>query len=169
MNLIKPRNHREVRAVADKVRRVEYFYATLPDKPGEGFRILSALKDAGVLLLAAHAFPTGGGQSQLDLVAEDASKLKQAAQAARKTILIEVSASWCSTCKRQRPILQNAEKERPGLVVFDVDFDSAKDVLRRFGVRHPSTLVVFNGTTEVGRSTGDTDPVSIRALIAKGF
>ena len=97
------------------------------------------------------------------------AKAFQAAQAARKTILIGVSASWCSTCKRQRPILQNAEKERPGLVVFDVDFDSAKDVLRRFGVRHPSTLVVFNGTTEVGRSTGDTDPVSIRALIAKGF
>jgi hypothetical protein len=86
MDLINRRNHREVRALADKVRRVEYFYATLPDKPGEGFRILSALKDAGVLLLAAHAFPTGGGQSQLDLVVEDASKLKQAAQAARVTL-----------------------------------------------------------------------------------
>jgi len=68
--------------MADKVRRVEYYYATVPDKPGAGFKILSALKNAGVLLLALQAFPTGGGQAQLDLVPEDARKFKQAAAAA---------------------------------------------------------------------------------------
>lgn len=70
----------------DKVRRVEYFYATVPDKPGEGLRVLSAFKNAGVLLLALQAFPTGGGKAQLNLVPEDAGKFKQAAGTARVTL-----------------------------------------------------------------------------------
>jgi len=76
------RIHGEVNTVADKVRRVEYYYVPVPDKPGEGLKVLSALKNAGVLFLAIHAFPTGGGRAQLDLVPEDAKKFKQAAQAA---------------------------------------------------------------------------------------
>lgn len=68
--------------MADKVRRVEYYYATVPDKPGEGLKVLSALKSAGVLLLALQAFPIGGGKAQLNLVPEDARKFKQAADAA---------------------------------------------------------------------------------------
>jgi hypothetical protein len=68
--------------MTDKARRVEYHYATVPDKPGEGLKVLSALKNAGVLLLAYHAFPVGGGKAQIDLVSEDPRKVKQAADAA---------------------------------------------------------------------------------------
>jgi len=50
-----------------------------------------------------------------------------------------------------------------------VDFDAAKDVLRRFRVQHQSTLIMFKGRTEVGRSTGDTDPNRIQALVSKGL
>lgn len=93
----------------------------------------------------------------------------EAARGAGKTILIDVYAPWCPTCRQQRPIIERIQQERPSLVVFEVDFDSAKDVLRRFGVRYQSTLIVFRGQTEVGRSTGETDPQRIRVLIAKGF
>lgn len=72
--------------MADKVKRVEYYYVPLPDKPGEGLKVLSAFKNAGVLLLAIHAFPTGGGRAQLDLVPEDGRKFSQAAQAAGITL-----------------------------------------------------------------------------------
>lgn len=68
--------------MADKVRKVEYYYATVPDKAGEGLKVLAALKNAGVLLLAAHGFPSGGGRSQITLVPDDARKFKQAADAA---------------------------------------------------------------------------------------
>jgi thiol-disulfide isomerase/thioredoxin len=91
----------------------------------------------------------------------------QQAQAAGKTILIDVTASWCPTCRHQRPIVEQIEKEKPNLVVYEVDFDSAKDILRRFLVQYQSTLIVFKGTKEIGRSTGDTDPARIRALIAQ--
>ena len=98
----------------------------------------------------------------------DDQSFKQA-QAAGKTILVDVPAFWCPTCRRQRPIVEQIEKETPNLVVYEVDFDTAKETLRHFRVQYQSTLIVFKGTEEVGRSTGETDPTRIRALIAKGF
>lgn len=93
----------------------------------------------------------------------------QQAQAAGKAILVDVSAAWCPTCKVQRPIVQEIERTTPNLVVYEVDFDSAKDVLKRFRVQSQSTLIVFKGANEVGRSTGDTNPASIKALVSKGL
>jgi thioredoxin 1 len=93
----------------------------------------------------------------------------QSAQAAEKPILVDVTAPWCPTCKKQRPIVEQIEKEKPDLVVYEVDFDTAKDVLKRFRVQFQSTLIVFRGAKEVARSTGETDPALIRAMISKAF
>ena len=66
--------------MADTVRRVEYFYVTVADTPGEGRKILAALREQGVNLAAFLAFPTGGGESQIDLVPEDPAALREAAE-----------------------------------------------------------------------------------------
>jgi hypothetical protein len=68
--------------MADTVRGVDYFYVTIPDAPGEGNRLLTAIKDAGVDLRACLAFPVGTGQSQVDLFPEDADALRHAVAAA---------------------------------------------------------------------------------------
>ena len=73
-------------AMADTARRVEYYYVTVPDTPGEGQRILSALRDSGVNQLAFLGFPLGGGQTQIDLVPEDPESLKAAAEQAGVTL-----------------------------------------------------------------------------------
>jgi hypothetical protein len=46
--------------MAETVQRVQYFYVEVPDKPGEGARVLGLLKEAGVNLRAFSGFPTGG-------------------------------------------------------------------------------------------------------------
>lgn len=97
------------------------------------------------------------------------AKAFQQAQTAGKAVLIDVTASWCPTCRQQRPIVQKIEKKKPNLVVYEVDFDTAKDVLKRFHVQYQSTLIMFKGTAEVGRSTGETDAARIGDLVAKGF
>jgi hypothetical protein len=66
--------------MADRIRQVEYYYVEVPDKPGEGARILSSLKEAGVNLLATCGFPTTGGKAQIDLVPENADALRDAAR-----------------------------------------------------------------------------------------
>ncbi|MEX0752604.1 MAG: thioredoxin family protein [Xanthobacteraceae bacterium] len=93
----------------------------------------------------------------------------QEAQAAGQTILIHVTAPWCPTCRLQHPIVQSIEKERPALLVYDVDFDSGKEILKQFRVQYQSTFVLFKGAKEVGRSTGETNPDRIRAFVAQGF
>jgi thioredoxin len=91
-----------------------------------------------------------------------------AAQKAGKSILVEIHAPWCPTCRAQAPILSELESESKyaGLVVFHVDFDTQKNAVRRFGARMQSTLVAFKGGAETGRSVGDTNPDSIAALLA---
>ena len=42
-------------------------------------------------------------------------------------------------------------------------------MLRALNVQSQSTLVVFKGKQEVGRSAGDTNPTSITALVAKSI
>ena len=72
--------------MADTVRSVDYYYVTVSDTPGEGQRLLTALKDSGVNLLAFLGFPVGGGQSQIDLVPEDGAALKAATDQAGVTL-----------------------------------------------------------------------------------
>ncbi len=72
--------------MADTVRGIEYYYVTVPNTPGEGQRLLSALKESAVNLLAFLGFPLGGGQSQIDLVPEDPQALREAAERAGITL-----------------------------------------------------------------------------------
>lgn len=68
--------------MADEIRRVDYYYVTVPDKPGEGARILAALHEAGVNLLAFSGFPAGARKSQLDFIPEDTAAFTKAARKA---------------------------------------------------------------------------------------
>lgn len=89
------------------------------------------------------------------------------AQQSGKSILVVVSAPWCPTCKTQDPIIRKllTEAKYKNVMVFEVDFDSEKDVMRRFGASKQSTLIGFKGAREMGRSIGDTSPLSIEDLI----
>jgi thiol-disulfide isomerase/thioredoxin len=92
-----------------------------------------------------------------------------ATQKEGKPILVEITAPWCPVCAKQRPILSQllAEPAFKDLVVYNIDFDSQKDAVRDMGARMQSTLIVFNGSTEKGRSTGVSDPDAIKALLEK--
>jgi thioredoxin 1 len=99
------------------------------------------------------------------------AKAFEDAQAAGKAILVEVTAPWCPTCRAQAPILArlSGTPKFKDMVRFNIDFDSQKDLLRRFNVRMQSTMIAFKGKQEVGRSTGDTNPNSIERLLEKSI
>jgi hypothetical protein len=52
--------------MADAVKRIEYYYTTVPDRAGAGAKVLNALKAARVNLLAFSGFPGSAGRAQLD-------------------------------------------------------------------------------------------------------
>jgi thioredoxin 1 len=91
------------------------------------------------------------------------------AQKAGKPIFVAIHASWCPICRAQTPILAGlmADPKFKDLTYFTIDFDSQKDLVRRFGARMQSTLISFKGATEQGRSVGDTNRQSIAALLNK--
>ncbi len=68
--------------MAENIRRVEYRYVVVTDKPGSGAAVLGALQAGGVNLLAYLGFPSGRGKSQIDLVPEDPTALRRVAQQA---------------------------------------------------------------------------------------
>ncbi|MGD0098986.1 MAG: hypothetical protein ABSC60_01415 [Acidobacteriota bacterium] len=87
----------------ETVRRVDYFYIEAPNKPGEGARVLAALREAGVNLLAFSGFPKGR-KAQIDFIPDDAVKFKAAARKAK----LKIGA-------RKRGFLIQGE-DRPGAV-----------------------------------------------------
>ena len=88
--------------MAEEILQVDYYYTTVPDKPGEAARILTSLQHVGINLLGFSAFPHGARRSQLDFLPEDSAAF---AKAARK-LGLKMSK------KRRGFLIQGAE--RPG-------------------------------------------------------
>lgn len=117
--------------------------------------------------LGASAWVSAYGASQQ---AFDAKAFADA-QNAGKPIVVAIHASWCPICAAQRPILSElmADRKFNDLVYFTIDFDSQKDLVRRFGAQKQSTLIAFRGSTERARSVGDSNRESISALLNKAL
>ena len=115
---------------------------------------------AFVLFQAVSVFAAGQAFTQANF---------DALQAAGKPVIVHVHADWCPTCKSQDAILNPLMKspEFKGVTFLQVNFDDQKDVLKKFNVANQSTIIVFKGGKEVGRSVGDTKATSIDALAKK--
>jgi hypothetical protein len=82
--------------MADKVQKVAYTYVMVPDRAGQGAKVLEALRNAKINLRAYSGFPAGGGKAQIDLVPEDMAALRKVAKqqgwklsAAKRGFLVE--------------------------------------------------------------------------------
>ena len=86
-----------------------------------------------------------------------------------KPVMLDISATWCPTCKAQKPIIEGLLQQPAykDLTLLAIDFDSAKPTLKKFHVNMQSTLVAFKGAQEVGRSVGDTTPNGLEGLFQK--
>ena len=65
--------------MAETIKKVQYFYATIEDKPGTASELLKNLSDRGVNIMAVTAFPLGDGRSQVDFFPEKPEELIKAA------------------------------------------------------------------------------------------
>jgi thioredoxin 1 len=130
--------------------------------------ILKFAARAGIVLALGAAMAIGATAAERKTFDE---KSFAAAQAQGKSILVDISAPWCPTCRAQKPIIEklSANPQYDGLTIFEVDFDTRKDVLRKFDARVQSTLIVFKGDKETGRSVGATGESDIANLMHKAL
>ena len=121
-------------------------------------KTLTMLSLACTAALASAAEPKVFSQQEFDKLAQQG-----------KPVIVDVAATWCPTCKAQAPILAklSSTPKFKDLLRFNIDFDTQKDLLRKFNVRVQSTMIAFKGKQEVGRSSGDTNPDSIERLLEK--
>jgi len=128
-------------------------------------RILSLLTAIGALLAAALTV-TARAETGAGWQAYNAGAFA-AAQAADKTIVVDVHASWCPTCRAQAPILDELRTELASdkVTFIKVDFDKQKAFLRAHRIPRQSTVLVFKGQREVAHSIAETDRKRLRAVV----
>lgn len=98
----------------------------------------------------------------LDIKPYSAAALAQA-QKADQPVALHFHADWCPTCRAQDKVLQSLKTEKGlDLTVLTVNYDTEKDLKRRFKVNMQSTLVVLKGKKEEARLVGDTSADDIR-------
>jgi hypothetical protein len=69
--------------MAEEIRVVEHYSASILNKVGEGARVLGALRDAGVNLIAFWGYKHGAGRAQLEFIPEDSAIFVGAAKQAK--------------------------------------------------------------------------------------
>ncbi len=89
------------------------------------------------------------------------------AQGKGKTIVVDVYADWCPTCRAQAPILEQLREEQASAKVLfvKVNFDDEKAFLRANRVPRQSTVLVFKGKKEVARSIAETNRTRLRSVV----
>ena len=91
-----------------------------------------------------------------------------------KTFLLGVHASWCSTCDRQKRVinaLRGTGSPYQGLTIMQVDWDRNRrsPLISKLNIPRRSTLIMFKNGKEVGRIVAGTSRSQIKGLIDKGF
>jgi len=106
----------------------------------------------------------------LEVVPYDATAFAQA-QAAGKVTALQFHSGWCPICVMQERgvVSLKDDKVLDQVVVFRADFMKEDALRKRFHVDSFSTLVLFRGTEEKARTTGDFRPEQLKPFFAKAF
>lgn len=117
------------------------------------------------LIIAAALVASGALAHALEVKPYSVQALADA-QKADQPIALHFHADWCPTCRVQAKVLQSLKAE-PGLelTVLIANYDTEKDLKRRFKVNAQSTLIVLKGQKEAARLVGDTTVEGIRGAL----
>jgi len=92
-----------------------------------------------------------------------------------KTVFVDFSAAWCSTCARQERVINALRSEDPAydeaMVFVKVDWDTYRshDVSTSRAIPRRSTLLVLRGEDELGRIVAGTATGAIKELMDVGL
>ncbi len=119
--------------------------------------ITRCLAAAGIALAAITG--TAEAQQKEQFTAERFAALQE--QGA--LVLLDVWASWCSTCAKQQEILAEYRKQHPDvpLHTLTIDFDAQKEYVTQFKAPRQSTLILYRGKERVWFGVAETRPAVI--------
>ena len=91
---------------------------------------------------------------------------------AQKNGKIVVIHSWnksCSTCAKQKPILEKAKKDFENVVFMNFEQTKHKDIAELLKIDYWTTIVVYKHNKELAREIGLYNEKDIYNLIKKGI
>ncbi|WP_420861966.1 thioredoxin family protein [Algirhabdus cladophorae] len=95
--------------------------------------------------------------------------------AAGETVLIDYTATWCSTCRAQGRTLTKLKEANSAyeenITFIDIDWDQfgRGDLAQELKIPRRSTLVLLRGDQELGRIVADTRESNIKALLDRAL
>lgn len=113
------------------------------------------------LIVAAALVGSAALAHALDIKPYSADALATAEKAGQP-VALHFRADWCPTCRAQDKALQSLKTEKGlDITVLSVNYDTEKDLKRRFKINTQSTFVVLKGEKESARLVGDTSSLNI--------
>tara|TARA_B110000438_G_scaffold218574_1_gene211432 strand:- start:235 stop:609 length:375 start_codon:yes stop_codon:yes gene_type:complete len=115
------------------------------------------------LLLSTNAFSSE--EQRLNFTVKKFEQAKKNGE----TIVVTAWNKYCGTCKRQKIVLDQAEKDFKNILFLYYSHPKMKDVAKYLKIDHRSTILVYKGKEEVSRTIGQVDKSNIYINIQKGI
>ena len=114
------------------------------------------------LLISTNAFSAEGHINFTIQKFEEAKKNGE-------TVVVTAWNKYCGTCKRQKVVLDQAEKDFKDVLFLYYSHPKMKDIAKYLKIDHRSTILVYKGNEEVSRTLGQLDRSVIYSNIEKGI
>ena len=126
------------------------------------FRIIMKILAFFILLISTSSF---AGEYETNFNIE---KFKFA-QNNGKIVVINSWNKSCSTCAKQKPILEKAKKDFENIIFMNFEQTKNKDIAELLKIDYWTTIVVYKDNKELAREIGLYNERDIYNLIKKGI
>jgi len=93
----------------------------------------------------------------------------KSAQNDGKVIVIHSWNKFCTTCAKQKPILEKAKKDFQNVIFMNFEQTANKDIANLLKINFWTTIVVYKDNKELAREIGLYNKEGIYNLIEKGI
>ena len=86
-----------------------------------------------------------------------------------KVVVIHSWNKFCTTCAKQKPILEKAKKDFQNIIFMNFEQIANKDIAKLLKIDYWTTIVVYKDNKELAREIGLYNKEGIYNLIKKGI
>ena len=115
------------------------------------------------LLINTNAFSAEGQETNFTI------KKFEEAKKNGETIVVTAWNKYCGTCKRQKVVLDQAEKDFKEVLFLYYNHPRMKDIAKYLKIARRSTILVYKGNAEISRTLGQIDKSVIYSNIDKAI